>query len=170
MSVVTKEKLELGAQLAIAVAVLVVAGVFVKRNLFPAAEVPRGLPPTIQVGEKLNAWQQSDKALVFFLQIGCVHCADAAPFYKQVVEEASRSGVSSTAVLPSSAEDSIKYLKDHDLPIATVLSANPAIYKINATPTVLLVDKAGIVRGRWDGYASGKQKEMQAELTQFLAQ
>src|SRR5882672_2119921 len=113
----TKDKLELGAQLAIAVAILVVAGVLVKREFLPAAELPSGPPPTVNVGERLNGWQQNQKSLVFFLQIGCAHCEEAAPFYKQIVEQAAKRNVSSTAILPSLVDDSVKYLKDHDLPI-----------------------------------------------------
>src|SRR6266478_7777218 len=111
----TRANLELAAQLAIAVSVVVVAGGLVKRHLFPAAEP--GLPPTIEVGERLNAWQRNEKSLVFFFQIGCSNCAEAAPFYKKVVEQAAERNVGSIAIFPSSTEDSIKYLKEHDLSI-----------------------------------------------------
>jgi len=163
----TRANIELCAQLAIAIAVIVVAGVVVKRQLFTAAD-ERTLPPTTEIGQRLNGWQQKEKGLVFFLQIGCSHCAEAAPFYRRAIEEAAKHNVSSIAVLPSSTEDSVKYLADRDLPISTVLQRNLSTYKIAGTPTVLFVDKAGTVRGRWLGYMAKNEKQMSDELNAFL--
>jgi peroxiredoxin len=167
-----RANLELGAQIAIAVAVLAVAGILVKRNVFPASEVDGGLPPSIEVGERLNVpnidWERNDKSLVFFLKMGCTHCATAAPFYRQLIEEASKRNVGSLAILPNSVDEARKYLQDLNLPIETILTGDLRSYKIAGTPTVLFVDKAGIVRGRWLGFRPEREKEMRDELVSLF--
>lgn len=99
-----RANIELGAQIAIAIAVVVIAGVVVKRNLFPAPASPASLP-RIAGGERLNipnvSWEQNKKRLVFFLMKDCVHCQASAPFYKQLIEEASKRDVKLLTILYS---------------------------------------------------------------------
>lgn len=167
-----RANIELGAQILIAVAVLLVAGILVKRNLFPAGEVDESLPPTIEVGERANVsnvdWKRNYQTLVFFLQKGCTHCERAAPSYRWLVGEASKRSVSSIAILPNSVDEARKYVHDLDIPIETILTGNLSSYKIPGTPTVLLVDKAGIVRGRWIGFRPEREKEMRDEVVSLI--
>lgn len=60
-----RANLELGAQIVIAIAIVVVAGVVVKRYLFPRQVSPASLP-RITIGERLNVpnvdWEQNKSA------------------------------------------------------------------------------------------------------------
>src|SRR5437763_16361191 len=100
--------LELGAQIIIAIATVLIAGVVVKRYLFPPPVNPSDLP-RITVGEQLNVpgveWQQNKKTLVFFLMKDCVYCKASAPFYRQLIEDASKRDVKLLAILPNSIEE-----------------------------------------------------------------
>src|ERR1044072_4211579 len=86
---------ELGAQVIIAIAVLVVAGVLIKRQISPQRLSPYDRP-RINAGERLNLpdvdWKQSKKRLVFFLNKDCHYCTASAPFYKQLTEEGLKHG------------------------------------------------------------------------------
>lgn len=166
-----RANIELGAQIVIAVAVVVAAGVLVKRNLFPPPANPGSLP-RINAGEKLNVpnidWEQNKKSLVFFLKKDCVYCTSSAPFYRQLVEEASKRNVKSLAILPDSDQEAREYVKSLELPIDTVQTGSLASYKISGTPTVLFVDRQGIVRNVWFGASREREKEMRDKLFELF--
>src|SRR5437660_961982 len=109
-----RANIELGVQIVIAVAVVVAAGVLVKRNLFSHPANPASMP-RINAGEKLNVpnvdWEQNKKSLVFFLKKDCVFCTSSAPFYRQLLEEASKRNVKSLAILPDSDREAREYVK-----------------------------------------------------------
>ena len=167
-----RANIELGAQIVIAVAVLVAAGVLVKRNLFSHPANP-GSMPRINAGEKLNVpnidWEQNKKTLVLFLKKDCVYCTSSAPLYRQLVAEASKRSVKSLAILPDSDRDARDYVKSLGLPIDTVQTGSLASYKISGTPTVLFVDRQGIVRNVWFGAAPEREKEMRDKLFELFA-
>lgn len=167
----TRSNIELGAQIAIAIAVLVVSGVLVKQHLFPgrpnAANIPR-----ISAGERLNLpdvdWKQNNKNLVFFLNKDCHYCTSSAPFYRQLTDDASKQNVRLMAVLPNSMEEAKAYIQSIELPIDDVRTGQPSSYKIAGTPTVLFVNSIGIVERVWFGDASGREKQIREEFHALL--
>lgn len=165
-----RANLELGAQITIATAVVVVAGALVKRQVFPSPT--RTSAPQINAGEKLNVpnvdWERNQKSLVFFLQKGCHYCSDSAPFYRQLIAAAAKKNVKSLAILPNSAEDARQYLQSLELPIENIQSGSLASYKVNGTPTVMFVDHHGIVRSVWIGAAPEREQEMRHRLDQLF--
>ena len=162
-----RANLEVGAQIVIAVAVLAVAGVVIKRYLSPRQVSPASLP-RITKGEQLNVpgvdWEQNKKSLVFFLMKDCKYCKSSAPFYHQLIEDASKRNVKWLAILPSSVEEGSKYVQSLELPIENVQTGSLSSYKIPGTPSVLFVDKQGIVKSVWIGGDPGREKEMRDEL------
>ena len=157
-----RANLEFGAQLVIAIGIIVVAGLLVKQHFFPAST---GFAKATQVsaGEKLNVpnvdWQQNRKSLVFFLQKGCRYCDASASFYRQLIADADNKGVQSLAILPNSIEDARQYLQSLQLPVKNVQTGSLASYKIHGTPTVLFVDGNGIVKRVWYGAMLGPEEE-----------
>ena len=162
-----RANIELGAQIVIAVAVLAVAGVVVKRYLSPRQVGPASLP-RITKGEQLNVpgvdWEQNKKSLVFFLMKDCKYCKSSAPFYRQLIEDASKRNVKWLAILPSSVDEGSKYVQSLELPIENVQTGQLSSYKIPGTPSVLFVDRQGTVKSVWIGADPGREKEMRDEL------
>jgi peroxiredoxin len=165
-----RANIELGAQIVIAVAVVVAAGVLVKRNLFPPRN-PASMP-RINAGEKLNVpnvdWEQNKKSLVFFLKKDCVFCTSSAPFYRQLLAEASKRNVKSLAILPDPDREARGYVNFLELPIDSVQTGSLESYKIAGTPTVLFVDRQGIVRNVWFGAAPEREREMRDKLVELF--
>jgi len=165
-----RANLELGAQIAIAIAVVIVAGVLVKRQVFSAPA--RTNAPQINAGEKLIVpnvdWEQNKKTLVFFLQKGCHYCAESAPFYGQLIAGAKNKNVKLLAILPNSADEARQYLQSLGLPIDNLQTGSLASYKVNGTPTVLFADRHGIVRSVWFGAAPEREREMRDKLDQLF--
>jgi AhpC/TSA family. len=161
-----RANIELAAQVAIAIAVVVTAGILVKRTIFPGASFAN--LPRISTGEHLSIpnvdWGQNKKTLVFFLKKDCAYCTSSAPFYQQLIAEASKRNVKCLAVLPNTPDEARKYLQYLELPIENIQTGSLAAYKISGTPTVLFVDDAGIVRSAWFGAQPDREKEMRDKL------
>lgn len=167
-----KANIELGVNIVIAIAIVAVAVVVVKRYAFTPAN-PASLP-RITKGERLNVpntdWEQNEKSLVFFLKKDCVYCTSNAPFYRQLVEDASKRNVKRLAILPDSIEEGRDYLRSLALPIENVQSGSLSSYKIPGTPSVLFVDRHGIVKSVWIGAVPGQEKQMRDELAALFAE
>ena len=166
-----RANVELVAQIVIAVAVVVAAGVLVKRTVFPRQSNPSSFP-RISAGERLNVpdidWKQNKKSLVFFLKKDCPYCTTSAPFYRQLIEDASKRNVKSVAILPNSIDEAHKYLQYLELLIEDVQTGPLSSYKISGTPTVLFVDSQGIVRSAWFGAQPEREKEMRDKLVELF--
>jgi peroxiredoxin len=161
-----RANVELGINIVIAVAVVVVAVVVVKRYAFPPSN-PETLP-RITRGERLNVpnvdWENNQKSLVFFLKKDCVYCTSSAPFYRQLIEDAAKRNVKWLAILPNSLEEGRQYIQSLALPIDNVQTGSLASYKIPGTPSVMFVDRQGVVKGVWIGSFPGQEKQMRDEL------
>jgi hypothetical protein len=166
MSKNVRANIELGLNIVIAVAVIVVAAVVVKRYAFPP--VNPGSLPRITKGERLNVpnvdWQQNKKNLVFFLMKDCKYCESSAPFYRELIADASKRNVQLFAILPNSVDEGKKYLQSLGLAIDSVQTGSLPSYKIPGTPSVLFVDSQGIVKGVWLGATPSHEKEMREDL------
>lgn len=166
MSKNVRANMELGANIVIAIAIVVVAAAVVKRYAFPPVNL--GSLPRITMGERLNVpnvdWEQNKKSLVFFLMKDCKYCESSAPFYRQLIEDASKRNVKWLAILPNSVEEGRKYVQSLGLPIENVQTGSLPSYKIPGTPSVLFVDNQGIVKSVWIGAVPGREREMRDEL------
>jgi peroxiredoxin len=167
-----RANIELGLNIVVAIAVVVVAGVLVKRYLFQQPVSPGNRAPQITTGERLTVpnvdWEQNRKSLVFFLKKDCVYCTSSAPFYRQLIEEASKRNVKCLAILPDSIEEAREYVKSLDLPIDNVQAGMLPSYKVSVTPTVLFVDHQGIVKSVWVGAAPDREQQMRDQLVSLF--
>jgi peroxiredoxin len=160
-----RENFELGLNILIAIAVVTVAAVVVKRYVFPS---PASARPTITQGTRLTvpnvSWEQNQKTLVFFLMKDCKFCTASAPFYRQLIDEGSKRNVKMLAILPDRLEAAKEYLRSTGLPIENVQSADLSSYNVSSTPTVLFVNSQGVVSRVWVGAPPAREKEMKDEL------
>ena len=169
-----KPKIELGVNIAIAFAILVIAGVLVKRTFF----AEQAKQPTIEaqaqqlLGTRITVpgadWAQTKKSLVIILKKDCIYCDAVAPTYRQLIGEAEKANVKLIAILPNSLQVGREYVQALGLPIENVQAGVLASYKIPGTPSVLVVDAEGIVRGVWIGAEPGREQEMLAKLVSLL--
>jgi thiol-disulfide isomerase/thioredoxin len=168
MSKELRSKIELSVQVVLAIAAITVVGVLVKRTFFPQKVNPAS-QPRFAVGQRLNGtnvdWAQHKNNLVFFLRKDCKYCRSIAPLYRQLIQDtANQKNIRLLAVLPDSKEEAKQYLQSVDLPIDDVLSSPLAVFQISWTPSVLLLDDQGIVKGAWIGADPSLQKQMRSEI------
>ncbi|HEX8847743.1 MAG TPA: rhodanese-like domain-containing protein [Pyrinomonadaceae bacterium] len=161
-----KSKVEIIVNVIIAVAVVIVAGISLKNYFFRdkgSAGQQQQQQSQIVVGARINVpnvnWEENRKTLVFFLKKDCPYCTSSAPFYRQLIEEASKRGVRLLAIVPHSVEEGRDYIKSLGLPIENIQSGSLTSYRIPGTPTVLLVDNTGKVRSVWVGGVSPDREQ-----------
>jgi thiol-disulfide isomerase/thioredoxin len=147
------KKLEMAANLAILVVVLLLGYVVIDRYLVHKS--PTAVR-SIQVGEKVPLtdvdWQRNRRTLVVVLQKGCHFCSESAEFYQKLAREAEHSGkVHLMAVLPQASQEATDYLNEIGVPITDIRQAKPGAVKVRGTPTLLLVGNSGVVERVWVG-------------------
>lgn len=158
----------------VALCVLIVVAVLlsvkvIRRTFFPKERTLNTL--YVRLGEPIPLtevdWAQSERTLVLALDKGCKFCTLSAEFYKRLVQEASgRKDVRIVAVFPHEAQQSHEYLNNIGVNIAEVKQATIKSLGLRGTPTVLLVNKHGVITGLWIGQLP-KEKE-DAVLKHFL--
>lgn len=165
MSTNVRANIELGVNIVVAAAIVIVTVLVIRRYAFQ--EVPQ--TPRVSIGARLTVpnvdWEQNKKTLVFFLMENCVYCESSAPVYRELIEDASKHNIKSLAILPHPVEEGKKYVQRLQLPIQSVQTGSFRSYQVPGAPTVLFVDNHGTVRSVWIGAATDRQKEMQKELT-----
>jgi peroxiredoxin len=169
-----RRNIETVTQVVIAVAVIIVGGAVVKRYFFHpptaralALEQAQLLKGTRMTLPNVN-WEKNRKSLVFFLRKDCTYCKTAAPFYRELIDEAAKRDVKTLSILPDSLDEGKKYVQSLDLPIEDVQMGSLSSYKIPATPSVLFVDHQGMIRGVWVGANPAQEKEMRTELLRLF--
>src|SRR5690242_8880029 len=161
------KKIELVANIAIILVAIVLVVVLVKHFVFPART-----ENTVQsnVGAKLSQpdidWSKSNKNVVLMLSNTCHFCTESAPFYKRLVQEQTQRGTFRlTAVLPQPVSDGQKYLNGLGVEINDIKQLSPGGIRIQGTPTILLVNNAGVVTEEWLGkWPPEKENEVLSRL------
>jgi peroxiredoxin len=170
MSKNIRANIELGINIVVAIAIVVVASAVVKRYAFSSNPTS---PPRIAKGDRLEVpnvnWEQNEKTLVFFLIKDCRYCQASAPFYRQLLADAAERNVKVLAILPNSAKEAKEYVQHLELPIDDLQTGSLASYKIPGAPSVLFVDKQGIVKSAWLGATQGREQEMRDDLIALFA-
>lgn len=146
-------KLEISANVAI-IAVAILVGILLVRNyLIVGHSKPQ---PQNLIGTKISLpdidWANNGQTLLLVLQRGCRFCSESAPFYQRLVRDVGNNGnIRLVAVLPQEITEGKQYLQDLGVSINEVKQALPSSLGVRGTPTLLLVNDAGIVTETWNG-------------------
>jgi rhodanese-related sulfurtransferase len=113
----------------------------------------------IEAGTKLSlkdvAWNEKGQTLVMALSSECRYCTESAPFYQRLVSGLAAGGKTRVvAVLPQSVSTGERYLRTLGVTPDRVLQANLSRIGFPQTPTLALVDTAGVVTETWVGKLS----------------
>lgn len=149
-------KLEVAANVATIVLVLLVGTLLLRNNATSArTRVPARTPP-VQVGAHWGNsplginWGANHRTLVMGLQTTCHFCTQSGPFFQRLVE-AAPSDLKIVAVFPQAEGVAKSYLDNLGVRVNEVKQASLATLGIAGTPTLLLVDDLGVVKDVWSG-------------------
>ena len=129
---------------------------------------PAPRPPAYVVGETVDvpaAWYSSaDTTLVLFARASCGACEKAKPFLTKLVGIMNARGAAFMAHPAISDIEDRQFATSLGLKSANIVVA-PDKLKVRATPTLLLVNRAGTILNAWEGVGEAdKQAAILAAL------
>ena len=161
------KRIEMISNIAIIVLAILLGGMLISRYFTqPGPPPPASENSMLTVGTKLPTsnvdWSASEKNLVLVLSTTCRFCAESVPFYQRLTERnAKDKSVRVIAVLPETVDASRQYLSENQIAVDEVLKGNPSDLMVRGTPTLILIDKIGIVLNSWVGkLPSDKENEV----------
>jgi len=105
-------------------------------------------------------WKNNKKTLVLYISTTCHFCDESSPFYERLVEKyGDGKNVKLIAVLPQTVEEAKEHLEILEVNIKDIYNARLTSIGVTATPTLLLVDKSGVVTDMWKGKLTGEKED-----------
>jgi hypothetical protein len=161
------KKIELAANIGIVIVAILVVILFI-RNYTQRQDNPQR---TVALGSKFALknvnWQATGRNLVFAISTTCHFCTESAPFYRKLVEQCKQQHVHTIAVLPQSPAEAQAYLSGEGVTVDEIRQSPLSDLDVSGTPTLVLVDHAGIVKDVWVGkLPSTKENEVVTTLSQ----
>lgn len=170
-----RRKIEVGANIAI-ISVAILLGIVLVRNLFhqhaqkaAGDQKPQRTKPEL-IGKKAEIpgmnWDQTEQTLLLALQPQCKFCTESAPFYQKLATKHSeKTSFKLVAVSPVPVASTQQYLASLGVSIPEVKQATLQSLGLTGTPSLVLVDKTGIVKNFWLGKLRG---ETESEVLSLL--
>jgi len=111
-------------------------------------------------------FSRSEKTLLLFLQQDCDICLDSLPFYRKLIDSFQEStDVQLVLITPYRPEVANEFFKNAGLRFKTVLQGDRGLLGVKLSPTLILADSSGTVRGSWIGKL---QTERETEIWTML--
>ncbi|HEY0084050.1 MAG TPA: hypothetical protein VGB61_14830 [Pyrinomonadaceae bacterium] len=153
------KKIELLANVSIIIAALLLVTVLIKRNLPQSPQSAAAASPPafrIQPGTKIQLpdvdWGRNGQTLLLALSEGCRFCSESAGFYQRLAgEKGMPDNPRLVAVLPQEVSRGQAYLNNLGVAVDDVKQSTLGAIGVSGTPTLILVDSAGIVQESWVG-------------------
>jgi hypothetical protein len=103
-----------------------------------------------RAGERVDlpsdAYADASQTLILFVRSSCVGCQEAKPLFVDMVRWAFSNRISVKAVVPSSNREShVNYARGLGLTDDSVLPDPIRGFRVRVVPTVLLVDRTGLI-------------------------
>jgi hypothetical protein len=176
------QQIEIASHIAIIIVAMLVSAVLVKTYLLPnkvdnriGAAMANNAPAASNqavpelLGKKISLpntnWAKNGQTLVLALSTGCHFCTESAAFYKELVQKRASKNIRLIAVLPQPVDAGRRYLNDLGITVDDVKQLQPTSIGVDGTPTLLLINKDGIVTDSWRGkLPPEKEREVIARL------
>lgn len=163
------------------IAVLVAVAVYVFHGISPFGAASATLTGTAApefalpnyAGETVSLAQQRGRiVLLAFWFPTCTYCRSELPHFEKFEKQYGEAGLSVIAVETSGATAAAKqFIRDSGLSYSFVEDAGAKTaedYKVEQYPTTFLIDREGVVRAHYLGYAPGQENEIEHALQHLL--
>lgn len=149
----SSKRWEIAANVAVVCLCLTMMSIIAWRFVLPQRPAAATSKPPI--GKVLQVpgvdWSGSDKTVVLALSTQCRFCSESAPFYRMLAEAAKAKNVRLIAVFPQERIEALNYFHALGIPIREVLQGPLANIFVSSTPTLLIVNRTGVVTEGWIG-------------------
>jgi thioredoxin-related protein len=172
--VIVFQRVQTITNVAILIVALAIIAVLVNRYLYtflPTRNARIPVTNTVHVGSQLNVtgidWSKNKLTLVLVLSKNCRYCGDSAPFYQRLVREVRKlEDVRIMVMMPKSTDNPEQFLTSLDLEVDEIKQPAQKEIGVKSTPTLLLVNKAGVVLATWFGKLNEEQEDEVIEQVQ----
>lgn len=141
-----------------------------------SAEVqPQSPPASPLVGKDVSnvlsevPWDRAPQTIVLFTKSTCTYCQKNVPFHRQLLDLSSRRGIPVIAVSDEPQLNLEAALAAYRLPVTAAHSVPVARLEIRGTPTIAIVDAAGVIRRVWEGFVADERQREVLEAMSLLA-
>jgi hypothetical protein len=151
-----RDKIGTAANVVTILLAVLLATLLVRGNLFPGRTGATVSPSSVQIGADMKQfpvgvnWSANDRTLILGLQTTCQFCAESAPFFRRLIA-AAVGKTKTVAVLPQSPDVAKRYLDGLGVHVDEIKQVSLPGIGVTRTPTLVLVDSSGVVRGAWTG-------------------
>ncbi|HET8926001.1 MAG TPA: hypothetical protein VFN26_23655 [Candidatus Acidoferrum sp.] len=149
-----KNKVEVAANIVVIVLAVVIGSVFLKDRF----ATPGAAPNEVKAGDQLPGlsaynWKAHERTLLLALRSGCHFCEASMPFYRKLaqLEQSNQIGVHLVAVFPDDPAVVHQVVETQQLTLEVLPRFELGQVKVQATPTLILVDEQGRVSKVWMG-------------------
>lgn len=159
-----RERVEISANVAVIGVAVLLSAASIKVFFFPPRS--QSTPPVadaMAAGTSLKSripgmdWKQNGRTLVLVISTQCHFCKVSTPFYRKVRAELKT--LRTIAVVPQPANEAEQYLKDEGVRVDQIKQASLGDIGVRGTPTLLLVNSAGVVTNVWVGKLQPDQEQ-----------
>lgn len=119
-------------------------------------------PPGSQLPVRRAVTGDVRRTVILVLGTECHFCTASIPFYKRLMGLAEVDGTRGRVVIVSvsKVDDMVTYLSAHSLKYHSVIGLRESdLRKIRITPSVVVVDADGTVKGSWAGVLTPQSEE-----------
>lgn len=122
-------------------------------------------PRSVAAGDHLASipgldWARHHRTLLLVLNTGCHFCQDSVPFYQKLaqVPRLDSDAVQIVAVFPNEVEMVRQFAAQEGLTIRSLPGVPLENWRVNVTPTLILVNREGQVEKVWIGVLTAKEQ------------
>lgn len=149
-----KNGLDVASNVAILCVCILIGIIGVKKFLLTDSHAAVMMPPKgarIEL-DRIN-WGRADHTLVLALSTHCHFCNESADFYRRLAPVAAAAKVPLVAVFPQPVDEARAHWISENLPLTGVdfIQSAAGSLPISGTPTLILVDRNGVVLRAWAG-------------------
>jgi hypothetical protein len=101
-------------------------------------------------------WRQGNQTLLLAVSSTCHFCTESAPFYKLLAQERGKTRL--VAILPQSVDEGQRYLAGLGVTVDEIRQVPLGSMNVTGTPTLLLVNRDGVVIRTWIGKLADEQQ------------
>ena len=160
MTTSIKTKLEVAANVTVILMALAV-GCAVLTRYFASSRAPQAVATDDHLAKLPGLdWSQHRRTLLLVLNAGCHFCKDSVPFYRKLaqMQRLDEDALEIVAVFPNEAAIVRQFNAQEGLTMRSVPEVPLEKLRVNATPTLLLVNKEGRVERAWIGILTPVQE------------
>jgi hypothetical protein len=161
------------ANVAIAIACVLLSAHLVQRIVAPAPSNNRDAPD-YRIGESIDLdpalFSGASATIVVVLRSTCRYCTESMPFYRSLAEHAGRGKSFRFLAAAREPQSALRdYLAGQQLHVDALLPLrHTELTRVRSTPTLLLIDSTGILKGSWRGMLQGRETEVLKELDRLV--